>query len=241
MRIKLICSKFEDFEPSPSFRPSLCFADPPDNVGRKYENYGDRLSNGDYVAMLDKWLTSMNEITDGPIFLSFAEKWISDVEAILRNRGIKIIQRIVWYYTFGQASRSRYSPCFRPIYWLKDPRIYPAEILVPSARQEMYNDTRAAADGKMPNNVWKIPRICGTFKEKRKWHCTQHPEALLKRIILGHSKEGDTVFDPFIGSGTTAYVCAETGRDCVGMDVSEFYLQKIREELVNRNEGDGVV
>jgi len=114
--------------------------------------------------------------------------------------------------------------------------IYPESIYVPSARQEKYGDKRANPKGKMPSNLWEFPRVCGTFKEKRAWHETQHPEALIKRIILGHSKPGDTVLDAFIGSGTTAIVCNELGnRNCVGIDQSQFYLDKIQEELNGRN------
>ncbi len=56
----------------------------------------------------------------------------------------------------------------------------------------------------------------------------------MERIILGHSLPGDCVLDGFIGSGTTAYVCQKLNRNCIGVDVSKFYLDKITEEYDER-------
>lgn len=236
MSTKLVCQKFEEVTKDQLGVETihLCFLDPPDNEGRDYEGYNDEIDRDKYVHLLKSWLLNAVLITDGPVFFSFAEKWIPEVERIIRNSCIPLIQRILWTYNFGQSNKIRYTPCFRPIYWLNRPIIYPKNIKIPSARQVKYNDRRAARGGKLPNNVWDFSRICGTFKERRKFHPTQHPEALLKRIILGHSRENDVILDGFIGSGTTAYVCKELGRQCIGIDVSEFYLTMIQQELQER-------
>lgn len=230
--LTLIHKAFEELELNGGIK--LCFLDPPDNEKRQYDGYRDNLSQEEYVRLLRAWLLKAVQITNGPVFFSFAEKWTQEVEKIIRDSGILLIQRILWTYNFGQANKSRYSPCFRPIYWLNDSTIYPEAIKIPSDRQLKYNDKRAAPGGKMPSNLWDFPRICGTFMEKRKWHVTQHPEALIKRIVLGHSLPGECVLDGFIGSGTTAYVCEENERNCIGVDISEVYLYEIREEFDRR-------
>jgi site-specific DNA-methyltransferase (adenine-specific) len=161
------------------------------------------------------------------------------VEHTLESSAIPIIQRLQWYYTFGQdqTSRGRYGLCYRPIYWLNSDYVQPEEIKVPSARQAKYNDKRAAPGGKMPPNVWEFPRICGTFHERRK-HCpTQLPEALVERIIKGHCRPGGRVLDPFAGSATTAIVCQRLKIDCVTIDVSEQYIKKAA-EILNISETD---
>jgi site-specific DNA-methyltransferase (adenine-specific) len=202
--LKLICGKFEEISIKENIK--LCFLDPPDNEGRAYENYKDNLTDGEYVGLLNKWMELACEITNGPVFFSVAEKWINEIEHILAFGHIKLIQRIWWHYTFGQAQKLRYTPCVRPIYWLNKPVIYPDAIKVPSDRQLKYNDKRAAYGGKLPSNVWKFSRICGTFKEKRRWHVNQHPEALMERIVLGHSREGDWILDGFIGKCLNCYL-----------------------------------
>lgn len=232
-KIKLINSTFERTDLLRT-KINLIFMDPPDNEGRRYNDYNDNIKDDDYVELLHKWIIKSTKITNGPIFISFAERWIPAIENIIYNYNILLIQRLYWTYTFGQSNKKRYTPSIRPIYWLNNDTIYPDAIKVPSARQIKYNDKRAASGGKMPDNIWTFNRVCGTFKERRKWHPTQHPEALLKRIILGHSKSGDTILDPFIGSGTTAYVCFENNRKIIGIDSSNYYINNIKSEFITR-------
>lgn len=230
--IQLICNKFEKVKSYNTPKFNLTFMDQPDNCKLGYEGYNDNLSIAEYKSLLDIWLCFACELTDGPVFISFAPNWTYEIEDAIYKNKIKLIQRLYWHWTFGQNRKDRYVPSLRPIYWLNKGTIYPDNIKVPSARQIKYGDKRAKAGGRLPDNVWNFNRVCGTFKEKRKWHITQHPEALIKRIILGHSKEGDLVFDPFVGSGTTAYQAYENNRNFIGMDISEFYINKIKEEFL---------
>jgi len=228
--MRLMCGKFEELDLTEIGPVDLCIADPPDNVGKGYDGYQDRLPKTEYQRLIKKWLRRCCEVTNGPVFFTFAEQWIPDVEDAIREYGLRLIQRCWWFYSFGQCSRRRYTPCIRPVYWLNDGRISPSQIRVPSARQVKYSDRRAKAGGKMPDNLWEFSRVCGTFRERRKWHCCQLPEQMIERIILGHSDPGDTVLDPFVGSGTTVYCCNRLDRHVVGIDQSQHYLDKIREE-----------
>jgi site-specific DNA-methyltransferase (adenine-specific) len=54
-------------------------------------------------------------------------------------------------------------------------------------------------------------------------HPTQKPEKLLAKIVLASSKEGDLVFDPFNGSGTTTVVAKKLGRHYLGIEIDENY------------------
>jgi site-specific DNA-methyltransferase (adenine-specific) len=54
-------------------------------------------------------------------------------------------------------------------------------------------------------------------------HPTQKPEKLLAKIILASSKEGNLVFDPFNGSGTTTVVAKKLGRRYLGVEIDETY------------------
>jgi site-specific DNA-methyltransferase (adenine-specific) len=57
--------------------------------------------------------------------------------------------------------------------------------------------------------------------------------ALLKRIILSCTQEGDTVLDPFCGSGTTGLVASEYHRKFIGIDAEEEYLNLARERFLD--------
>jgi len=68
-------------------------------------------------------------------------------------------------------------------------------------------------------------------KEPERWHPTQKPVALLVAIIGDYSQEGETIFDPFLGSGTTMVAAEQLGRRCFGVEISEKYCAVILERL----------
>jgi site-specific DNA-methyltransferase (adenine-specific) len=87
-------------------------------------------------------------------------------------------------------------------------------------------------------DTWYFPRICGTFKERSGWHGCQMPEQLLGRIIRASSREGETVIDPFAGSGTTLAVAKKLGRSFLGMELSEDYADRVNTRLAGISAGD---
>ena len=73
--------------------------------------------------------------------------------------------------------------------------------------------------GKRIGNVWDIPNLSSTDKERSGYN-TQKPKALIERIIKASSNEGDLVADFYLGSGTTAEVCKDLNRSFVGCDIN---------------------
>jgi len=143
------------------------------------------------------------------------------------------VRKVIWNFDFGQYRTIDLPNDFRPIFRVltnKKSKLYPDNILVPSARQTKYNDKRAVSKGRVPSDVWKFPRVAGTHAECRTWHPTQHPEALMERIIKFSTKEGDLVIDPFGGSGTTLRVCQKLNRKCIIIEYSEMYCKNISQE-----------
>ena len=82
-------------------------------------------------------------------------------------------------------------------------------------------------------DTWYQSRLCGTFKERQQWHPCQLPETLLERIIKVSSNEGDLVFDPFAGSGTTLAVANRLGRKWIGCELSKDYAEKAEARIRN--------
>jgi site-specific DNA-methyltransferase (adenine-specific) len=231
--IKVIHGKFESIPRATIGSIDLIIADPPDNIGLKYDGFSDKVPTVGYKFNLQLWLSVMANLTKGPIFFTFNEKWTREVENAIEKLGIPLIQRLQWHYTFGQdqTRNGKYALCYRPIYWLNSKYVVPNQIKVPSARQTKYNDKRAAKGGKMPENVWEFPRVCGTFPEKRKFCPTQLPEAMVERIIKGHCCPGGRVLDPFMGTGTTARVCQRMDIDCVTIEVSKPCVEAAAKDL----------
>ena len=74
--------------------------------------------------------------------------------------------------------------------------------------------------GRNIRSVWTIPTA-----PMPEAHFATFPEALVRPCILAGSRPGDTILDPFIGSGTTALVARKHGRRCIGIDLNESYLE----------------
>jgi site-specific DNA-methyltransferase (adenine-specific) len=68
--------------------------------------------------------------------------------------------------------------------------------------------------------------------EKTRYHPTQKPVQLLSRIIQDYTNPGDTILDPFMGSGTTGVACVQTGRNFIGIEIDPDYY-KIAEKRIH--------
>lgn len=79
-------------------------------------------------------------------------------------------------------------------------------------------------DGAKPKDVIEIPTTCNGMHEKTK-HPTQKPEELIRKLIFAASDPGDTVLDPFSGSGTTLVVAEQSGRKWLGCEINPEYNQ----------------
>lgn len=75
-------------------------------------------------------------------------------------------------------------------------------------------------DGRNIRTVWEFPTQ--PYPEA---HFAVFPEALPEKCILAASKEGDTILDPFCGTGTTLWKAKKLGRRAIGIDVAEEYCQ----------------
>ncbi len=224
-------------------KAKMIFADPPDSLGLKYEGFVDKWeSDQSYRAcFLDKAIYDVLATHSPDIFwLSLNIKHLFKVICFL-NEFPNYKQRLfLWHFTFGQHNKHDCGIGYRPILrfirnqankWPhEEVKIYPDSIRVPSARQLKYKDKRANPAGRVPDDVWEFSRICGTFKERRKWHPNQHPEALIERIIKFSTVPGDLVIDMFAGTGTVNRVCKRLDRQCIGIEISKFYCEKIAEE-----------
>jgi site-specific DNA-methyltransferase (adenine-specific) len=73
------------------------------------------------------------------------------------------------------------------------------------------------------------PLAHGDYKTKQ--HPTQKPAALIVWVLVNSTAPGDTVLDPFMGSGTTGVACAKTGRNFIGIEIDEGYY-KIAEKRI---------
>jgi DNA modification methylase len=77
------------------------------------------------------------------------------------------------------------------------------------------------------STIWSSPSpkfFMGGSDEEKVDHPTQKPVELMRRPILNHTKTGELVYDPFLGSGTTLTAADMTGRVCLGLELDPKYV-----------------
>lgn len=216
-------------------KATMVFADPPDNLGCKYEGFNDHWDNeADYLEWLFKVQFEVIDHNEADIYwLSFNRLWMFGyfVSMPMLPAGFEVRQ-FIWRYTFGQHRKTDCGSGYRPIlrFMRQGAKLYPDAIRVPSARQLKYKDKRGHPKGRVPDDVWEFRRVCGTFKERKKWHPCQHPKDLLRRMVLFSTRPGDLVIDMFAGTGNMLEVCEELGRHCIGIEISRYYCERISAE-----------
>ncbi len=215
----------------------LIFADPPFNIGIKYDVHNDNMPYDAYYKWSERWISEAYRLLkdNGTIYIAIGDEFAAEINIILKKTGFYFRNWIIWYYTFGQNQRKKFNRAHTHIlYFTKDKERFTfndKDIRVPSARQLIYNDKRANPLGKIPDDVWQFPRVCGTFKERIGKHPCQMPEDLLELIIKTSSNEGDIVMDPFGGTGTTSAVAKKLKRNFITMEISKDYYTIIQKRL----------
>tara|TARA_B100000965_G_scaffold60045_1_gene46066 strand:+ start:2841 stop:4328 length:1488 start_codon:yes stop_codon:yes gene_type:complete len=220
----------------PSGKIDLIFADPPYNIGIKYDTYNDKMPYEEYLDWSEQWLEECVRLLsdNGSIYVAINDDYAAELTLIMKRLGLHMRNWIIWYYTFGQAMSKKFSRSHTHIlYFTKDKKdfIFNADdIRVESVRQKI-GDKRANPKGKVPDDVWKISRVAGTFKERLPGLPTQLPIELLQRVVAASSNPDSIVFDPFCGSGTTPYVAKQMDRKYIATEISPNYCNVARERL----------
>jgi site-specific DNA-methyltransferase (adenine-specific) len=243
----------------------LAFADPPFNIGYKYDVYEDRLKAEEYLEWSKEWGRALVRTLkpDGTFWLAIGDDFAAELKLMFqRELGLVCRSWVIWYYTFGVNCKFKFSRSHTHLFhFVKDPKQFTfntEDIRVPSARQLVYGDKRANSGGRLPDDtwilrpqdaeeaftaeedVWHVPRVCGSFKERAGWHGCQMPEKVLERVIVACSNPGETVLDPFAGSGTTLIVAKKLKRRFIGFELSKDYAKRVQARLAATKPGDPV-
>ena len=207
----------------------LIFTDPPYNIGIDYGDgeKADLLSPQAYMKWVRKWLGLCWDCLadDGSLWVMIGDEYAAEYCTEIKATGFTVRSWIKWYETFGVNCSNKFNRTSRHIFYaVKDDKSFvfnPEPVTRPSDRQTKYGDSRAAAGGKLWDDVWQIPRLTGTCSERIPDFPTQLPLALVEPIVLCASMPGDLVVDPFNGSGTTGVASIQNGRKYVGIEKSE--------------------
>jgi adenine-specific DNA-methyltransferase len=230
-------------EAMPPETVSLTITSPPYNIGKEYE---DQLPLSSYLKWSASWIAEVHRVTaqTGAFWLNLGYVSIPErakaipLPYILWDRiPFYLVQEIVWHYGAGVAARMSFSPRNEKFLWyVKDTASYTFNLdavrdpNVKYPNQKKNGKLKCNPLGKNPTDVWEFPKVTsGTNRSspERTGHPAQFPEAVIERILLACSNEGDVVLDPFLGSGTTAVVARRLGRRVVGFESNEAYIADV--------------
>jgi site-specific DNA-methyltransferase (adenine-specific) len=220
----------------------LIFADPPYNQGIDYgAHHNDKMSREEYLAFSESWIRVAVPLltSDGSLWLLISHEWTWELIPRAIAAGLHYHPRpVTWYETFGKNCPRDFNRCSRLVLrFHASPKRFVfnencPEIRRPSDRQTKYQDKRANPNGKTWDDVWKIPRLAGTHRERLDVP-TQLPLRLLRPIVGCASDPGDLILDPFAGSGTSGVVALEMHRRYVGIEKSERFAMLASRRLEN--------
>ena len=163
---------------------------------------------------------------------------------IFTRHGLKMRNRIIWHFEHGLHCSRRFSGRYETIVWftksddyvfsldpVRVPQKYPGKKYFKGPKAGKYSCNPL---GKNPGDLWVIPNVKSNHVEKTEHPC-QFPVELIERLVLSMTNEGDWVFDPFLGTGTTVIAAIRHGRRGAGAEIVPRYIQlarqRIRQEL----------
>jgi DNA modification methylase len=229
----------------------LTFLDPPFNQDKEYASCNDSLPEQEYWQMMKSVCGKIIKISSdgGAIYFMQREKNTEFVLQCLHETGWVLQNLIVWKKkTSAVPCSNKYGKHYQIIAFATKgttPRVFNrlriSPPLPPNYKYEREN-------GVYLTDVWDDIRelTSGYFagdeairKENGdRFHKQQSPIALLLRIILSSSKTGDTVLDPFAGTGTTLVVAEQLKRKSIGIEIDLENIKCIKNRLKNINEAD---
>ncbi|MGQ2990172.1 MAG: DNA-methyltransferase [Brevundimonas sp.] len=152
---------------------------------------------------------------------------------VFSSHGLKLRNRIVWHFEHGLHCTKRLSGRHETILWFtkSDDYVFNVDpIRVPSKYpgKRHFKGPRAGELsgnplGKNPGDVWIIPNVKSNHVEKTIHPC-QFPVELIERLVLSMTRPGDRVFDPYMGVGSSIVAAVMHGRQGVGCDITQEYV-----------------
>lgn len=243
----------------------LIITSPPYNIGKSYET----------KTSIEKYLETQEEIIDELIrtlsekgnlcwqvgnYVDKGEIFPLDIfyYSIFKKHGLKLRNRIIWYFGHGLHASNRFSGRYETILWFSktDDYIFNLDnVRVPSkypGKRHFKGPKKGLPSGnplgKNPSDIWEIvvkdwnkeiwdiPNVKSNHPEKTEHPC-QFPIELVERCVLALTDENSWVLDPFAGVGSTLIAAVKNNRNAVGIEKEQAYCKIANQRLSDFNEG----
>jgi len=211
----------------------LIMTSPPYDVDIKYENYDDSIPYDEYLEFTRKWLAKCYDLAkpDGRLCLNIPldknkggqQSVCADITTIAKEVGWRYHSTVIW----NEQNISRRTAWGS---WMSASApfvIAPVEVIVVLYKKTWEKTRKGKSDItrdefiEWTNGVWNF----SGESRSRIGHPSPFPVELPKRCMKLFSFVGDTVLDPFLGSGTTLIACLETNRAGIGVEINRNYCE----------------
>ncbi len=245
----------------------LIIADPPYNLSKQYSSskFSAR-DNQAYTEYTKQWLDLVLPLLTDNGSMYICVDWKSSVvvgqilseyeeqgKLVLRNR-------ITWEREKGRGAKANWKNCHEDIWFITKGQDYifninsvkiRRKVIAPYKSDGVPKDWTESEDGNYrdtcPSNFWNDITVPFWSMPENTAHPTQKPEKLLAKLILCSSMEGDIVFDPFGGSGSTAVTAKKLNRHWCSIEMekqfcawAQFRLEKAGTDKTIQGYEDGI-
>ena len=223
----------------------VIFADPPYNLQLKNdlsrpdsskvngvtEGWDRFKSFEEYDKFTKDWISEAQRILkpEGTIWVIGSYHNIFRVGNAMQNLGFWILNDIIWHKSnpMPNFKGTRFTNAHETIIWASKNHN--------SKYNFNYHAMKSLNEGIQMRSDWYIPICSGGERIKdsngNKIHSTQKPEALLYRVLLSSSKKDDIILDPFFGTGTTGAVAKKLGRNFIGLEREDIYINAAKKRI----------
>lgn len=235
----------ENLKKLPDESVDLIFADPPYFMQTEGELH--RTNGAKFQGVEDEW----DKFSDYREYDEFCTAWLKECKRVMKkNSSIWVIGSFQNIYRIGYIMQNLGFWILNDVIWSK-PNAVPNfggtrfqnshETLLWCTKNKNakyifnYKTMKHLNNDKQEKSVWNIGICIGNErikdKEGKKVHSTQKPEKLLYNVIISSSRPGDIVLDPFFGTGTTGAMAKLTGRNYIGIEREEEYINVAQERI----------
>ena len=228
----------------------LIVTSPPYNIGKAYEK---RRTLETYLASQAQVISECVRLLhpQGSLCWQVGNHITQDGEVVpldialyhlFKDHGLFLRNRIVWHFEHGLHCSKRFSGRYETIMWFTKGSDYTFNldpVRVPSKypnkkhfKGPRIGELSGNPLGKNPSDVWVIPNVKNNHIEKTTHPC-QFPVELIERLVLSMTNEGDNVFDPYVGVGSSVIAALMHERNGYGCDIVQEYIdiawQRVRD------------
>ena len=237
----------EEIKKLPNEFIDLIVTDPPYTIKKNFGKGTISTDKQNFTLWCEQWIKECQRLIkpNGSIYICINWEASSIIESILKKY-FKIRNRITWKRDKGRGAKKNWKNNLEDVWFATKSGDYTfnldqvkikKQVIAPYVDQSGQPKDWQEINGEKfrfthPSNIWTDLVVPFWSMPENTEHPTQKPEKLIERIILASSNEDDLVFDPFMGSGTTAVVAKKLGRKYLGFEIEKKYYFLAQKRLL---------